>query len=119
MTTQKPERETQRRVSRGELARKGVHMSVGLIAFAVRFLGPLGSAVSALAATLFNLLVLPRIGGKRLWREGEARRGASLGIVLYPLAVFLLIVCFWKKLEVAAAVWGSWPLAMEWPLWWE
>ena len=93
-------------ISRGELLRKLVHMAVGLIAFSVRFLGPLGSAACALAATLFNLFLLPRMGGKSLWREAETARGASLGIVLYPLTVLLLILAFWQRLEVAAAIWG-------------
>ena len=93
-------------IPRGELLRKIVHMAVGLIAFAVRFLGPGWSALCALAATLMNLFVLPRVGGRRLWREAETARGASLGIVLYPLAVLLLILCFWNRLEVAAAIWG-------------
>ncbi len=106
MTSPASSSRSTQKLTGGELARKGVHMSVGFIAFAVRFLGPLGSALAALAATLFNLLVLPRIGGKKLWRQGETARGSSLGIVLYPLAVLLLILCFWKKLEVAAAVWG-------------
>ncbi|MCB1033326.1 MAG: DUF92 domain-containing protein [Acidobacteria bacterium] len=93
-------------ITRGELLRKVVHMSVGLIAFSVRFLGPAGSAACALGATLFNLLLLPRLGGKSLWREEETARGASLGIVLYPLTVLLLILACWRRLEVAAAVWG-------------
>ncbi len=93
-------------ISRGELLRKLLHMAVGLIAFAVRFLGPVGSAACALTATLFNLLLLPRIGGKNLWREAETARGASLGIVLYPLTVLLLILAFWRHLEVAAGIWG-------------
>lgn len=89
-----------------ELARKVVHMGVGLIAFAVVLLGPLWSAVCALAAVLMNLFVLPRLGGKRLWRDHETARGQSLGIVLYPLAVLMLILVFWRHLEVAAGVWG-------------
>lgn len=93
-------------ITRGELLRKLVHMAVGLIAFAVRFLGPLGSAVCALGATLFNLFLLPRIGGKKLWRDEETAQGASLGIVLYPLTVLFLILAFWQRLEVAAAIWG-------------
>lgn len=93
-------------LSRGELARKVVHMMVGLAAFAVVFLGPLWSAACALAAVLGNLFVLPAVGGRALWREDEARRGRSLGIVLYPTAVLLLILAFWNHLEVAAAVWG-------------
>ncbi len=95
-----------RGISGGELARKIVHMAVGLIAFAVVFLGPALSALAALTAVLMNLFVLPRLGGKALWRERESARGMSLGIVLYPFAVLLLILVFWQKLEVAAAIWG-------------
>ncbi|MCB1057494.1 MAG: hypothetical protein KDD11_18495, partial [Acidobacteria bacterium] len=90
----------------GELARKVVHMAVGLIAFAVRPLGPVLAALCALAALLFNLFILPRIGGRKLWRRAESERGMSVGIVLYPLTVLLLILAFHRHLEVAAGVWG-------------
>jgi uncharacterized protein (TIGR00297 family) len=88
----------------GELPRKVVHIGSGLFALALRFLGPLGSAAMAAFAILFNFLILPRVGGKNLLREGE--RGRSIGILLYPISVFLLIVVFWRHLEVAAAGWG-------------
>lgn len=88
----------------GELPRKVVHIGSGLFALALRFLGPLGSAAMAAFAILFNFLILPRVGGKNLLREGE--RGRSIGILLYPVSVFLLIVVFWRHLEVAAAGWG-------------
>ncbi len=81
-------------------------MGVGGIAFALRFLGPLGSVACAAGAVLFNFAVLPRIGGKRLWRDAEAGRGQALGIVLYPVTVLLLVLLFWRRLEVAAAAWG-------------
>jgi uncharacterized protein (TIGR00297 family) len=90
----------------GELGRKAVHMAVGGFAFAVRPLGAAWAAVAALVAVLFNLLVLPKIGGRGLWREGEAEKGFALGIVLYPIAVLALILLFWRRLEVAAATWG-------------
>lgn len=90
----------------GEVLRKVVHMAVGLFAFAVAFLGPFWSAVCAAAALTFNLAVLPRIGGEKLWRQEEKARGRATGIVLYPLTVLLLILAFWRHLEVAAAVWG-------------
>jgi uncharacterized protein (TIGR00297 family) len=93
-------------ISRGEVARKLVHMAVGGLAFLVRFLGPLWSAACALSAVVFNVLLLPRLGGRRLWRETETLRGGSWGIVLYPVAVLLLILVFHRRLEVAAAVWG-------------
>lgn len=93
-------------LSRGEVLRKLVHMSVGFIAFAVRPLGPVLAALCALTALLFNLFVLPRIGGRSLWRESETARGMSLGIVFYPLTVLILILAFHQRLEVAAGVWG-------------
>ncbi len=93
-------------LSPGELLRKLVHMAVGLLAFLLAYLGPLGGALCALAAVLSNVFVLPRIGGKKMWREHETASGRSLGIVLYPLAVLLLILVFWRRLEIAAAIWG-------------
>ncbi len=90
----------------GELGRKAVHMAVGGFAFAVRPLGAPLAALAALAAILFNAFLLPRIGGRNLWREGETQSGFALGIVLYPIAVLLLIVTFARHLEVAAATWG-------------
>ncbi|HEY2291776.1 MAG TPA: TIGR00297 family protein [Thermoanaerobaculia bacterium] len=93
-------------LNRGELARKAVHMGVGLIAFSLRYLGPLYSAILALGALGLNLFVLPHIGGRRLWRQHEVESGSSLGIILYPLAVLLLILVFYQRLEVAAAAWG-------------
>lgn len=89
-----------------ELARKVVHMGVGLIAFAVVLLGPFYSALLALAAVLMNIFILPRVGGKRLWRADEGERGASIGIVAYPAAVLVLILLFWNRLEVATGVWA-------------
>ncbi len=93
-------------LTRSEMLRKVTHMSMGLFAFAVGWLGPLWSAVLAATALVFNLFLLPRIGGRRLYREHELSAGSSVGIVLYPLAVLILILVFCRKLEVAAAMWG-------------
>ena len=93
-------------LSRSELLRKVTHMSMGLFAFAVGWLGPLYAALLALTALVFNLFLFPRIGGRKLYRDHEHAAGSSLGIVLYPLAVLILILVFWKRLEVAAATWG-------------
>ena len=93
-------------LSRGELLRKIVHMGVGLIAFSLHYLTSFWAAVLAAGAVAFNLLLLPRVGGRKLWRQAELDAGSSLGIVLYPLAVLLLILVFYQRLEVAAAAWG-------------
>jgi uncharacterized protein (TIGR00297 family) len=93
-------------LTRREVVRKLVHMAVGGIAFAVVYLGPFYSALCGLAALLGNLFVLPRLGSKYLWRGHEEERGVSIGIVLYPFSVLVLLLVFWQRLEVAAAVWG-------------
>jgi uncharacterized protein (TIGR00297 family) len=93
-------------LARHEALRKATHVGMGLIAFSLRWLGPFWSAVLAGVALLNNLFVLHRIGGKRLWREAEHQAGGALGIVLYPLTVLLLILIFYRRLEVAAAAWG-------------
>jgi uncharacterized protein (TIGR00297 family) len=89
-----------------ELLRKATHVGMGLIAFALRPLGPLWAALLALVALLFNLFLLHRIGGRRMWRDHEHAAGGSVGIVLYPLSVLVLILVFHRRLEVAAAAWG-------------
>ncbi|MFN7941908.1 MAG: DUF92 domain-containing protein [Thermoanaerobaculia bacterium] len=93
-------------LTRGELARKLVHVAMGGIAFAVRPLGPRLSVLAALFAILFNALLLPRLGGRQLWRSHESQRNFAWGIVLYPTTVLLLLVLFWSRQEIAAAVWG-------------
>jgi uncharacterized protein (TIGR00297 family) len=89
-----------------EALRKATHVGMGFIAFSLRFLGPFWSAVLAAAALLNNLFLLHRIGGKRMWRDAEHQAGGAAGIVLYPLTVLLLILLFYRRLEVAAAAWG-------------
>ncbi|HEX2252209.1 MAG TPA: TIGR00297 family protein [Thermoanaerobaculia bacterium] len=95
-----------RRIARGELARKTVHIAVGLIAYALRWLGPWWGAAAAAAAVVGNVFVLPRLGGRQLYREADHARGHAIGMILYPLSVLLLIVAFHERLEVAAAAWG-------------
>jgi uncharacterized protein (TIGR00297 family) len=97
---------TDTRLDLREIRRKAVHMGSGSIAFAMRFLGPLGSLAGALGAVIFNVFLLPRLGGRALLRSGEVDRGRSIGILLYPVAVTTLILVFWRRLEIAAAMWG-------------
>ena len=89
-----------------EAKRKLVHIAVGGFAFLLRDLTWPQAVALAGGAFLFNLLLLPRIGGKRMWREHEHGRGYPLGILLYPLAVLALILVFRDRLELAAALWG-------------
>ncbi len=89
-----------------EAKRKLVHMAVGGFAFLLRDLTWPQAAALAVGAFLFNLMLLPRIGGKGMWREAEHGRGYPLGILIYPLAVLALILVFHDRLYLAAAIWG-------------
>jgi uncharacterized protein (TIGR00297 family) len=93
-------------LSRGELARKLVHVGCGGFALLLRYTTGAQAAALAAAAFLFNWLVLPRIGGKNLWRGADHAKGYPVGILLYPLAVLGLVLFFWSSLWMAAAVWG-------------
>lgn len=87
-----------------EWRRKAVHAGMGLFALTLRFLDWRVAAAAALAALIFNVAVMPRIG-RGLYRPGAGRRDA--GIVAYPAMVLLLILVFrGPYLPVAAAVWA-------------
>ncbi len=90
----------------GEWKRKLVHIGVGGFALALRFLSPSQAALLAISAFVFNWQVLPRIGGKAMWREGELASGHARGILIYPLSVLGLILVFHDRLWMAAAIWG-------------
>jgi len=90
----------------GELARKLVHIGVGGFALLLRYLSWPQAALMAVAAFIFNWQVLPRVGGRRLWRGEEQHRGYPRGILIYPLSVLGLVLWFREELWKAAAVWG-------------
>ena len=93
-------------MSYSETRRQFVHMSMGLFALLLRVLTWPQAAACALAAFLFNLLVLPRVGGPSLSRPSDAARGFPLGILLYPLSVLLLILAFPHRPDFVAAAWA-------------
>jgi len=93
-------------MSHSEEARQWLHVCSGAFAFLLRFLTWWQAAALAGTALLFNALVLPRIGGRRLYRPIDEARGFPLGILLYPLAILLLILVFSARLDIAAAAWG-------------
>lgn len=95
-----------RTLALNEVCRQAIHIGSGFLAFGVRWLGIWPLALVALAATLFNAWLLPRIGGRWLWRRGERERGRAVGMVLYPLTVLALLLVFARRPEVAAAGWG-------------
>jgi uncharacterized protein (TIGR00297 family) len=89
-----------------EARRKLVHMAAGGLALLLRFMTWRQAALMAVAAFFFNWLALPRLGGRRLWRETDHGRGYPVGILLYPLAVLALILVFHDEPWKAAALWG-------------
>src|SRR5207248_8452853 len=89
-----------------EDARQWVHVASGAFALLLRFLTWWQAAGLAATALIFNVLVLPRIGGRRFYRPVDEARGFPLGILLYPLAVLLLILIFPNRLDIVAAAWA-------------
>jgi uncharacterized protein (TIGR00297 family) len=89
-----------------ERARQWVH--IGSVAFALllRVLNWWEAALLALFALAFNALILPRVGGRRLYRPVDQARGFPLGILLYPISVLFLVLAFPSRLDIAAAAWG-------------
>ena len=92
--------------SHSETARQWVHVGSGLFALLLRVLNGWQAATLAFAALVFNALLLPRFGGKRLYRPVDHDRGFPLGILLYPLSVLMLTLAFPTRLDIAAAAWG-------------
>jgi len=86
-----------------ETLRKVIHIAFGLCAFGLKWLPWQVAALVAAGAVLGNWLLLHRVVGKRVARHA---RGYDVGILLYPLMVFLLIVIFRKRIEVAGVGWA-------------
>jgi dolichol kinase len=98
--------ETTTRLHPGEIGRKLYHISAGLMAFGVPFLRWQILAALMLGACMINWRVLPRLGGRSLWRGSERARGYSLGLPVYPLAIAGLCVLFRDDTWRTVAVWS-------------
>jgi len=81
-------------------------MLVALFAVLLRWLSYPQALACAVAAIVFNVFILPRLPGgrQRLYRTDERERGFSMGILAYPVSVFLLLLIF--PVPIAAAMWG-------------
>jgi uncharacterized protein (TIGR00297 family) len=86
--------------------RQVVHIAMGGWALLLRWISWPQAIALASAALLFNWLILPRIGGRSLYREVDHARGYPLGILLYPFVVLVLILLFRSHLDIVAAIWG-------------
>ena len=87
-----------------ESARQIVHMSMGGFALLLRWLTWWQAIALAAGALAFNLLVLPSIAGQ-LYRPGDRPRSLH-GILVYPLAILMLLICFPRRLDIVAGAWG-------------
>jgi uncharacterized protein (TIGR00297 family) len=91
-------------LSPSEWRRKAVHAGMGLPALTLRWLDWRAASVIALAALLFNLFALPRLG-RGIYRDPGGKRDA--GIVSYAAMVLVLTLLFrGRYLPIAAAVWA-------------
>jgi uncharacterized protein (TIGR00297 family) len=89
-----------------ERARQWVHIGSGTFALLLRLLTWPQAALAAAGALAFNTLLLPRIGGRSLYRDVDRQRGFPVGILLYPTSVLLLILVFRSRLDIVAAAWA-------------
>jgi uncharacterized protein (TIGR00297 family) len=93
-------------VSFSETKRQAVHITMVGWALLLRVLTWPQAAALAATALLFNAFVLPRAGGRAIFRPEDVRKGIPMGILYYPIAVLLLIVCFRHRLDIAAGAWA-------------
>ena len=89
-----------------ENARQWVHVGSGLFALLLRVTTWPQAAALAAVALMFNVVMLPRIGGRRLYRPPDTARGFPVGILLYPFSVLLLTLIFRSRLDIVAAAWA-------------
>lgn len=85
-----------------EVGRKLLHISMVVFAFLLRYLSWEAALALAAAAFLHNFFILP-IYTKKFYREGTPR---DIGILFYPVAVFLALLLFPDKMYIAAALWA-------------
>jgi uncharacterized protein (TIGR00297 family) len=88
-----------------EIRRQITHILAGAFALLLRWLTVTQAAAVAIAAIIFNLLVLPRVS-RNVFRPGDLERVAESGVVIYPIAVLGLILLFPRRPDIAAASWA-------------
>ncbi len=83
-----------------EIIRKFIHILMGLFILALKYLTTFQASLCAIAAFLFNLLILPHLFPSIL------RNKRDWGILFYPLSVLILILLFPKNDFAVAVGWG-------------
>ncbi len=87
-----------------ETRRQILHILAGAPALLLRWLTWEQAALLAGLGVAFNFVVLPRIA-PRVFRGGDLARPLTSGIVLYPVAILALILCFKTRLDIVAIAW--------------
>jgi uncharacterized protein (TIGR00297 family) len=89
-----------------ELVRKGLHIGAGFTALLLRD----GGFWVGVGIALFGLLlaegIVPKLLGRRLWRQREHEAGGAPAFRLFPLAFLGVLLLFSGRLEVVAATWA-------------
>ncbi len=91
------------KISSDEWKRKALHAGMGLFALALRYISWPVAALLAVAALLFNVLAMPRVG-RKIYRDAGRRHDP--GIVAYPAVVLAVILLLRHDLAAAAAIWA-------------
>ena len=104
-TLEVPARRSGSRPVTPEIRRQLVHILAGAGALLLPWLTWWQAALIAAAGVFFNVIVLPRMAPS-VFRPGDLEAPIRSGIIVYPLAVLALLICFPRQMEIAAAAWG-------------
>ena len=88
--------------------RQWLQLTAAAGALTLRWIDAPTAILTGTVALLFVLIVVPRLGDG-LYRPGEPRDSAPIGLVLYPATLLLLVTLFWSfggMPHVVAAIWG-------------
>lgn len=87
--------------------RRVIHVSMVLFALTIGRWGPLWVSLSALAALLLNLFILPSLTNRTLDKPESQRFWRDPGLISYPLSVLILSLIFWESQVYMAIGWGA------------
>lgn len=89
--------------ARNEALRKLIHIAFGFVALSLKYLTYGQALALAAAAIVHNAFVFPLVFGRYVSRR---ERWSDIGILLYPVAVFIVIAIFRDEyVHIAAAAW--------------
>lgn len=87
--------------------RRVIHVSMVLFALTIGRWDPLWVSLSALAALLLNLFILPALTKRTLEKPESQRFWRDPGLISYPLSVLILSLIFWDNQIYMAIGWGA------------